>query len=469
MNRFLLKGLAVPLILLCGCADDSPLMISPDSIEIRPVTLSAQRRSIERYIGQNRKLTRSEDYYIIPYIEKGDTLLYVVEYGEGWEIFSNSFNMPMSLIKSDTGSFTEAMTNPSPGFRFLYDQILNTLRADKATSNSQAVTGSEEWIPFIASPASSTPTPTNPPETAVYTLVGQKEIYNNNTTVPHLIATHWHQNNPLNNFMPFQLYEPDKHTVVGCNAVTIGQLLYYSHYKWGLQTSIPSIATYNPQANEYLFSNFSTDRYSQMYTYYFSTWDGDAAPIFLAWIAKEIESTAKYQEKLHIGTESYLSKASDFYKKKTGYNVTFKDYNKQEAANMVLSGRPVPLSLNEGKSGHSVIIDALDKTESNIDYYYAYVTPGSDSGNPGTDPTMPSGPTTSPGSDYDSLVARYGQIYTENHSIFYISFRFNWGWGGKNDDLWINGNIINTTFTDLAGETLNHTYTLHKMISYSPN
>lgn len=74
--------LVLPLtVLLAGCESDTPVDVLSETSEAHP--LSAQLRGIERYIAQNRKLTRSDGYRIIPYIENGDTLMYIADYSIG--------------------------------------------------------------------------------------------------------------------------------------------------------------------------------------------------------------------------------------------------------------------------------------------------------------------------------------------------------------------------------------------------
>lgn len=471
MVKKLLNGLAVPLVLLGSCSGDESLECLRTDSDTATKCISLQRESIERYIEKNKKLTRGEGYTVTPYIEGGDTLMYIVDYRAGWEVFSNSFNMPMSLLKSETGNFSDFQSNANPAIKCLFDQIKELLRSENDSPLPQAVAGYEEWFPYSNSSLSSGSGPVDPPGgEALYTLVGQKENSHRAESVPHLITTHWHQEDPMNRFMPFQQFNTDEHISVGCTAVAVGQFLYYANNKWGLQTNIPSKATYSSIDNEYTFSDFSYSQYSKMLPYYFSVWDGDDAPLFLAWIAKCIGARPRYEKGVYKGTEASFESGKDFINEKTAYNAQVKEFSNYEAAQMVIKGKPVPLWLYNNDGGHVVVLDAVYYSETNIDYYYAYVVPGSGSGNTGGDPTMPPGPSTSPGSDYGSLVAQYGQIFTENRTEISTSFKFNWGWGfNSNDDVWINGNIINITIKNIQGAEENLTLRTHKMISYTAN
>ncbi|MDE6754685.1 MAG: hypothetical protein K2J82_08765 [Muribaculaceae bacterium] len=46
----------------------------------------------------------SSAFSITPYIEDGDTLMYVVQYEKGWEIYSAKLSSPMILFSSQEAS-----------------------------------------------------------------------------------------------------------------------------------------------------------------------------------------------------------------------------------------------------------------------------------------------------------------------------------------------------------------------------
>ncbi|MDE5674060.1 MAG: C10 family peptidase [Muribaculaceae bacterium] len=467
-------GFAIFLLLLCSCSDETPSEATSTSFENVSTNLSVQRKAIDKYISKKQMPTRSDSYTVTPYIDGTDTLMYIVEYRNGWEIFSNSLSMPMSLIKSDTGDFYETISSPNPALKLFFDQLVATLRDDKQSSMPIAVSGSEEWVQYgaiqnLSDINASVSNPNNPPGgNLTYTLVGQKEISYETNNIPHLIKTHWHQDDPFNRFMPFLSNQNSEHILTGCTSVAIAQFLYYAHKKWGLTSYLPSSATYNSTNNKYIFSNYSYDNYSKMIPYYFFEWDGDEGPVFICWIANEINASPAYKNGNYIGTRADFYTGSSFINNLTGYDTQCTDFNDYSAARMIIEGKPVPLWLYNDDGGHVVIIDAVNYSETNIDYYYAYVDSENGNGNTGGDPTMPPGPITSPGSDYESLVAKYGQVYTENRTTFSTSFKFNWGWcSHKHDDIWINGNVINITIKNLQGNDEDVFYKTHKMISYT--
>ncbi len=455
--------LALPLtLLLGGCDSDTPVDVLSEASVAQP--LSAQLRGIERYIEQNRKLTRSDGYRIIPYIENGDTLMYIADYGEGWELFSNSFTVPMSLMKSETGDFGNTMANANPAFKALFENMLEGLKNDKSQAYPDTLPGSEQWMAY-----SSNPNPVNPPSgDAVYTLVGMKEYPKEEIKVDHLIKTKWHQHSPLNAYMPYQAFKPTEHIYVGCNAVALGQLLYYSHFKWGLEIPVPTSATYNASENKYIFSDFRTNQFENMSWYYF--WEGESvAPMLLGWIAQKINSKANYDKEEHTGTSAYFSNDADFITQEAGYPAEMVSYSDYGAVQMLAEGKPILLYLSNSKYAHTLIADAVDYSGGYVDYYYAYVTPGGGNGSTMPDPNPQPGPNTGTSSDYNYLVSLYGNVETEHRLVYTAYFKFNWGWGINeyDDSLEVNGRVFNLIFKKEDGSMENVPYRITYMIKYT--
>ena len=57
------------------------------------------------YVKGAKDTRATSQFSITPYIEDGDTLLYIAQYDNGWEIYSASHAAPMVLFSSDTGKF----------------------------------------------------------------------------------------------------------------------------------------------------------------------------------------------------------------------------------------------------------------------------------------------------------------------------------------------------------------------------
>ena len=74
MVKKLLKGFAIPLVLLGSCSGEESLECLRTDSDTATKCISLQRESIERYIEKNKKLTRGQGYTITPFIEEGDTL-----------------------------------------------------------------------------------------------------------------------------------------------------------------------------------------------------------------------------------------------------------------------------------------------------------------------------------------------------------------------------------------------------------
>lgn len=93
---FILTGLA---LLLGACQSDFSDV--GDNVD-RPENSNVCSRNlvaIKNYLNHVRPTaTRAGAVSIMPYVVNGDTVMYVANYEEGWEVFSNDNRLPMVLM-----------------------------------------------------------------------------------------------------------------------------------------------------------------------------------------------------------------------------------------------------------------------------------------------------------------------------------------------------------------------------------
>lgn len=445
------------MMLVTGCSQlDSANYISPPEQIREELSESPEMKAIKNYLTNNANSTRSDDIELYPITEDGDTLMYLAQHTSGWELFSNSITAPMVLMKSETGNFENCITS-NPVFSDLYRMIGSSLKADKEKSEDVFEIDKTDWI-FYNHEFGSTEAVSDFGEEGIYTLVGTKTFPTDHRIVNHLLRTHWHQSSPCNNYMPFQKYATSDHIYLGCTTVATGQFLYYTHYKWGTPSVSPSKVAFDSSNNKYNFSNPSTEQWNKIPLY---PLDNDTSlPLFLGWIAKEINAEPKYSNNEHTGTGASISDAANFIYREARIPCECISYNLNIVTDKILNSSPVILWLTRSGGGHTVVIDALDYTEYSYDKYYAYVKPSV-----GTDPSQPIGPDIGTTDDYDYFVSKYGHIYTEHYSSKNIFFQFNWGWKDGPDSILINGAVldISTDYNDISG------YKMYQIINYSLN
>lgn len=450
-------------ILASGCSNEDLItdVNPPDAPSVS--SISVQMKGIHNYIASTRKATRGFDANIRPYIdEDGDTLMYIAEYQAGWELFSNSLNAPMSLMKSDTGRFNDVLDNSNPVVSELLQYLLLSLKEDKQYREVDYNDINEQWACYVSTP---TPKP-DPDNSKIKTLVGTKEFPYEDVHISHMLKTKWGQGFPYNTYMPKDsTNEKSKgHIFVGCTAVAVGQLLYYSHYKWKKPTLTPFNASYNESKNQYEFTQFNSYGWDRMLKRIYFEENDPYTAMFLGWIAKSIGAKPSYTDGKHTGTSAGFSNAASFIKQETGYTTMVKNYNRKAISELLKNNKPVLLWLYANGGGHVVVIDAMDYHASSGINYYAYITPGGDL--PSPDPT-PTPPITSTDPDYDALVSKYGEIYSEPYSTSTSYFKFNWGYcNSGDDDYYINGDVLSFIFHDKDEDI---TYKPFEYIDYEVN
>lgn len=128
-------------ISLTACTDNSVLEIE----ELQPLPekeQTANEKAINTYIAKRHPATRSSETTVEPYIVDGDTLMYVADYGDGWEVFSNDTRFPMVIMRSETGKFN---INEIASVEPLYEIFENTIDDLKSLKNSSENSIDSSW------------------------------------------------------------------------------------------------------------------------------------------------------------------------------------------------------------------------------------------------------------------------------------------------------------------------------------
>lgn len=253
MDKISMFLMAIPLLLLGACAQEADDLIEKNET-------NGQCDSTDpliRYINIKNGETRSnETVSISPYIYENDTVMYVAQHPDGWELYSNDRRFPMILMKSEDGTF-----NVSEFSSAVKAEIMDMAAAIHQTKIEDPDLPTDEswsWLDpqFVEEDekiAALSNTETPDLDNGHWVLL---EIIDKGTSVhdvPHLTQTKWGQLEPWNAYIPFDRNKTEKHSAVGCVVVATAQYAYFLHFKQGVPKWAPTFATYLSSKNTYTF------------------------------------------------------------------------------------------------------------------------------------------------------------------------------------------------------------------------
>lgn len=373
---------------------------------------------------------------------QNDTVMYLLKYGNGWEMMPGDKRFPIRVAYNDEGTLDydnmhdgqrawfeniaeeiHVMKKYGKGIENKYCKVWNSFskKGKKKESNSRSQNG--EWI--------------------LHNTREESTI----TEKPHLITTAWHQGvtkwyqeyilEEYNMYCPMQTNR-EYHRSVGCTAVAGGQVLFHLHKQGWSLSDIPNTAM--PIDTIYSFTN----------------------PMEIVWSGVEDGQTEAIAKLLgHIGVLSHmnyedwgsgaylrngLEEAFDHY----GIECSILDFwDISKIKSDLNSNLPVIVSMtgSDNKNepvGHTVIIDGYKNITTNYTDVYIYIED----------------PKTYPGDIYDhdegmEPLPEEGPTQEESYTVSSNYLYINWG----------NGSIDNTSYYAshdlyyyLTDETTNEQY-----------
>ena len=366
------------LILLAGCSQDG-FVLSDDVINIdsKSRVCSANQKAIQKYLARgNKTLSRSANDILVPYIVEGDTVMYIANYGDGWEVFSNDIRMPMVLMSSTSGSFYPI--SPQTPMEEVFYMTADRLRLLKNVGITPKDTINKEWIVNGIEPCNEgwgndgTKEPGNEYEWKwlVSCPLEQRTIIE--TPKNGRLKTKWGQSTYFNQFAPYFKNNDKVHSYVGCMPVAVGQFLYFMHQEFGVPATTVTNAVYNSSKNTYSFTGLSStvwDNFS-MYNYYDNERMKPTA-IFLGYIGTQIGTNygKTYREGgKSDGSGTPFDGAIKFINSQTGLTPqVISAKSSLDCSNMLRKGYPVIMMAN----GYSKIDGSKACHAFLLDYYEA--------------------------------------------------------------------------------------------------
>lgn len=361
-----------------------------------------------------------------PVEESGALVYYILNFENGWQLVSADKRGPVVLGSSDSGSFCLEERNPAElswiagltddiAFRRdcaddYYGKITpEAMESEKGCLDFwKAITADPEFLESNIPATKSHPSHSSGHWELMYSI--PTEIRD---SIPHLLPTRWHQNNPYNTYCP-QISETDsRKCAVGCTAIAVAQVLYYLHYFLGVPDQSPTqgyCIGWVPGFSKD-FSNYSSMTWNYMED---GSDVGDEYKwLFIGDVAHKIGS--------HFGEETwaFLADAQDSIEDDYGVSSTRSlSYDKDVVFDNLRRGLPV--IFRGGRyvspfvySGHAFVIDGYESTRTQYRLVYWWVYDD-----------LPSTPGIIGDFDYPGNLIEY-----DYSTPVALNFRLNWGYG----------------------------------------
>ena len=256
MNRLLYYSALVSLFVVCSCQKMDVLHAKDEAEPSSEIETDGSANPLERFsvsFSDARHYAELHNpgasYSIDPYVEGKDTLLYVLNFKEGWMILSGDRRTDPVIAMDTKGSISIDKESESGFWILSYAQAVARLKKD---------TGQEEnsWTALWEAISPSRRSSDMPQTKAELKWVIREGVLNEfsrfEETVPPMTRTRWGQGSHWNDKCPLDARSNyQKRATPCCVAVAFAQVLYYWHYHAGW----PSKLSHYVYCNQYINSS----------------------------------------------------------------------------------------------------------------------------------------------------------------------------------------------------------------------
>lgn len=412
----------------------------------------------------------ADDFSISPYVESGDTLMYIVQFSDGWEVYSATKAAPMLLFSCPTGVFDmtydempipvkDIFNSTADNLRIVIKSKVDTINptwnvvrcTPEELKSGKIIIDYELLAKIKESPRNIIETRSGDPddeqEEGHWVLLKTEVLSESTYTSPKLIQTKWGQESPWNLYAQ-KKYNSEtfsyKNALVGCVAVAVGQYQYYTHYKDGVPLNTVSSVVATSNGLDYTFSGTSSTVWDKMAkndkddgTHY--------SAMLLGYVGRQMSAVygLSVTNILPKNMEKYLENTSgvDFYSEKPTFDVIRRYIDKSYP--LIASGK-------DPKNGsHCFLIDQYTQSGRTVKYTYGWEGPNA--------PGMGADDDTNDRDEDGNIVGWAVQSEVIRSSSYYEGVSMNWGYYGDYDNIfyynmysWTAGNLTFDTNLSLS-------------------
>lgn len=397
--------------------------------------------------------TKESDIRIEAIRNAEDTLMYLVNYENGWELLSADKRVSKVLVKG-TGNVGYNDLRSNEANAFFMDELIrgmSAIKKDRSVKTPEEVMDTwqdfdekEDELPAL-----------DPP------LQFLRIEYNDTTSHivkyrDHFLQTKWGQNHPWNMLMPFKSASDTSRCRAGCVPVAAGQILYYLQNYYNVP--IGSYGSAYTQAHAYTvlnytnvnFYNYSSNYWNQMATHQFDQSGNSFETVSALLLLLGYFYQADYYSNVTLAT---TLDTVDIFPLHFGiscqsinvFDVSLNNVSSILCEQLYENELPIMMNVMSGGDGHALVLDGYNYEYTDYTTHIdVYVVPNGTSILPGQSPL---------------------HSYTEQHTEESTFVAVNWGWDGMGDStahgqtVWYN---INSEWV-----TYNGTFDIKKSLVYN--
>ncbi|MCM1254674.1 MAG: C10 family peptidase [Duncaniella sp.] len=343
-------------------------------------------------VNQKGPMSRAiNDVRLTPYIQDGDTILYVAQYSDGWEIYSGSRLTNMILFSSEHGVLDLNEDGFPESLKFLIDANANDIKSlPRETSPEQvhptwgasSVTDEDLRNGHITVKVKSRATQRRtisysdlPP--GHWEWYSTEKLDETNDISQKLTNTEWTQDAPWNEYSKKLLFNNVLTSAkAGCVPVALGQYFYYTHFKDNCPLNTVTTATSLPDNKDFVFSGEDSTIWNVMplKSGYFGNYG--AAAMLIGNIGRKLDANYGLAS---TSVETY--KIAPFLQSIYDISFPLNDFDYYYVKQSINAGYPVIAhawsNIKNGATingiiGHTFLVDRYKTTTRTMKYTYVY-------------------------------------------------------------------------------------------------
>ncbi|MCM1142066.1 MAG: C10 family peptidase [Muribaculum sp.] len=395
-NIFFICGLLI-LFAACQSNHDEEIKFEDFSNSVKELTGMERDIAIDilssRYGGYKYGETptrAAQDFSLSPYVVDGDTVFYIAQYANGWDIYSANHATSKVLFSSDEGVFDINDPSMPSQLRFLIDQNANEIVEISKDDISyvdpswggiaitdEIIGNAQTMVISIGGGYAPLPnTGTYPP--GHWIIIETEELDSKTYSSPKLTKTEWGQEYPWNSYSKWVMQNNKLvQGPAGCFAVALAQYMYFTHYKDNVPSATVTSAIKTSDGKDYTFSGNSTSIWDSMSIREKDNLDTNVTALLIGYVGRQIKTDYHFDY-----ASAKYSNAKTFLKDTYGVSFNESDFSITSVKESIDNGYPVIASARTNKatdgtnlkeSGHFFLIDKYKTTSKTYKYTYALV------------------------------------------------------------------------------------------------